>query len=117
MPVPGPDCKAPRPCRRLDCRYVLPGGKCVWDVVEAHDDGMTCEEIGEVLGGITRQAVEQIIRKALEKVHRAMLRDERPALTPWAAERVIDPYADAMPREPAIDPYGGAIDHFDFETR
>ena len=97
-------CKEPRPCRRRECRYLLPRGKCTLDVVKAHADGMTLEEIGELLG-VTAGHVEKLIRGALEKTARRIEREDRERPAP------------RDPRLPAIDPYRGRIDPYGGERR
>lgn len=71
----------PRPCPRGDCRYHLctltrrrrdplsldPDWSCALDVADANPDGVTQAELARHIG-VTRQRVEQIERKALQKL-------------------------------------------------
>lgn len=64
-----PDDCGHRPCPDRQCRYALPAGRCLWDVLEEHPEGMTLEQIGAIFG-VKRQTIEAIERKALERVQR-----------------------------------------------
>jgi hypothetical protein len=62
------DClTSPRPCPWCECRHHLPAGRCVLDVVDAHPDGITLEDIGGLMG-FTRQRAEQIQARAVRRV-------------------------------------------------
>lgn len=75
------DCAAlPRPCPRQLCRYHLVGDisrkapksfelpeTCALDVVEQHDEGMTLNEIGELLG-MTREGSRYVLLNAVLKL-------------------------------------------------
>lgn len=52
-------------CQDNTCRYCLPGGKCVLDLVG--QDGMTQAEVAELMG-ISRTRIWQIEQKALNKI-------------------------------------------------
>jgi len=55
-----------RPCPDPSCRYSLPNNGCLWDILEEHPDGMSHEQVAEVLG-CDRSTVEKIERHALER--------------------------------------------------
>lgn len=85
-PATRADCESsPRPCPWVSCRHHLhldvdprgnlklapegqPGDSCALDVAE--QGGATLEEVGELLGGLTRERVRQIEQAALAKVRR-----------------------------------------------
>jgi hypothetical protein len=46
---------------------------CALDIADQNKDGVTLDEIGRLLGPVTRERVRQIAKSALEKVHTALL--------------------------------------------
>jgi len=104
----------PRPCPLVGCRAntylepvnggrslrvqwgdrqpedVPPGESCIEDLVEAHPDGMTLDEIARVLG-CTRERVRQVETVALAKIFRRLS-----TVDPATNERVLTPAGEEL---------------------
>lgn len=88
----------PRPCPWSRCRHHIQGGACVLDIVAAHGP-MRLEAIADTLG-VTRQAVQQMETRALER-----LRQSTDALTAAHETGVFARKgARALPPDPDTDP-------------
>lgn len=83
-PTRGDCVDGPRPCPRTLCKYHLVGDvsrkapksfelpeTCALDVVDRHDEGMTLNEIGELLG-MTREGSRYILLNAVLKMRVAL---------------------------------------------